>query len=337
MNRNIIIVLAGGFLIAILVAVMVQAALNGSKKEATNDTRLDVLVAAKDLSVGREIRQGDLRWQKWPEDAMFPGAVLRDADQAPTDAIKGKLLRPLSEGQPVHVNVVVEDDKGDFLSANVTKGMRAVGVPVKSHVLADRLFRPGDFVDVIVTYKVTVSSRKNPEVKSLVNKYATETIIENVRVLAIDNNDTKAIDEAETDGKKTKKKTSKNAIVTLEVNAEGAEELLLATRMGTLGLALRSIGDNSSTAADNKTTDVELSRVMTDLAKMTGATGSGSTVRMYSGSRMTEVKPRGGPVEPDDDVNFSVEEGVQNFEEEDPYGLGEAIMRGLIDAIGAEE
>lgn len=337
MNKNILIVLAGGFLIAVLVAMMVQAALNGSKKEEVSDTRLEVLVAAKDLSVGREIREGDLRWQKWPEDAMFPGAVLRDADKAPTEAIKGKLLRPLAQGQPVHMNVIVEDNQGDFLSANVTKGMRAVGVPVKSHVLADRLFRPGDFVDVIVTYKVTVNSRANPEVKSLVNKYATETIIENVRVLAIDGNDTKAIDAAETDGKKTKKKSSTNAIVTLEVNAEGAEELLLASRMGAIGLALRSIGDNTSTAVDNKTTDVELSRVMTDLAKMTGSGANSSAVRMFNGSQMTEFKPRGSMIEPGDDVNFNVEDGRENFEEDDPYGLGEAIMRGLIETIGVEE
>ena len=302
MNKNILIVLAGGFLIAILVALMVQAALTGSKQEEVVDTRLDVLVAAKDLNVGREIRAGDLRWQKWPEDAIFPGAVIRDAEQEPTEAVRGKLLRPLSQGQPVHMNVVVEDNQGDFLSANVKKGMRAVGVSVKSHVLADRLIRPGDFVDVMVTYRVRVNTRTNPEAQSLVSRYASETVIENIRILAIDNNDTKAVDEEEEGGKKTKKKASKKATVTLEVESDDAEKLVLADKMGDIGLALRSIGDNSSPETDRTTTDVGMSRVMTSLSSMNG---SSSAVRIYSGGNMTEVQARN--ISPNA-VDFSIED-----------------------------
>lgn len=306
MNKNILIVLAGGFLVAILVAVMVQAALTGAKKDVVVDTRLDVLVAAKDLNVGREIRAGDLRWQKWPEDAVFPGAVIRDGEQGPTEAVTGKLLRPLSEGQPVHMNVVVEDDQGDFLSANVSKGMRAVGVSVKAHVLADRLIRPGDFVDVMVTYRVRVNTRTNPEAQSLVNRYASETVIENIRILAIDNNDTKAVDEEEDGSKKKKKKSAKKATVTLEVKSDDAEKLVLADKMGDIGLALRSIGDNSSPETDRTTTDVGMSRVMTNLSSMNGTS---SAIRIYSGNAMSEVQARS--VAPKGGVDFSVEDAPQ--------------------------
>ncbi|MCI5060763.1 MAG: Flp pilus assembly protein CpaB, partial [Alphaproteobacteria bacterium] len=231
MNKNIFIVLAGGFLIAILVAVMVQASLGGKKKEE-DVPRVQVLVAAKNLSVGREIQDGDLEWQDWPEDALFSGAIMRDGEQEVLDVAQGKLLRPLVEGQPVHMNVLVEEDQGDFLSANVEKGMRAVGIQVKSYVVADRLIRPGDYVDVIMTYKIKVNTRNNPQAQSLVNKYASETILEKVRVLAIDTEDTKAVDEIDDGKKKKKKKSKKKAIVTLEVTPEGAEKLLLGTEMG---------------------------------------------------------------------------------------------------------
>jgi pilus assembly protein CpaB len=303
MNKNILIVLAGGFLIAIMVALMVQAALKGSKQEAEPVARTEVLVAAKNLAVGHELRSGDLKWQTWPEDALFPGAVIRDADQPPTDAIHGKLLRSMVEGQPVHINVVAEDDKGDFLSANVKKGMRAVGVAVKAHVLADRLIRPGDFVDVIVTYRVRVNTRTNPEAQSLVNRYASETVIENVRILAVDNNDTKAVDEEEEDGKKKRKKSSKNATVTLEVSPDQSEKLVLADKMGDIGLALRSIGDNSSPESDRTTTDVGMSRVMTNLSSMNGTS---SAVRIYNGDQMREVEARN--VLPVGGIDFSVED-----------------------------
>ena len=309
MNKNILIVLVGGFLIAMLVAILLQATLGGSKKNEPLDTeRVQILVAAKNLSVGKELKSGDMKWQDWPKDNTFIGAIIREDNEATKDAVKGKLLRSLAEGQPMHMSLVVDDDKGDFLSANVAKGMRAVGISVKSHVLADRLIRPGDYVDVMMTYKVRVNTRKNPEATSLVNRYATETIIENVRVLAIDKNDTKAVDEAEENGKKKKKKkSSKKASLTLEVKPSDAEALVLADKMGDIGLALRSIGDVADPENDQSTTDVGMSRVMTKLSTMTGTS---SAVRIYNGDQMNEVKARKNVT--NNAVDFNVEETSTN-------------------------
>lgn len=305
MNKNILIVLAGGFLIAVLVAVIVQSSLSSSKKkEAVAEKRVEILVAAKNLKTGNEIKSGDFKWQKWPEETLFVGAIIRDDEQKTTDAVSGTLLRALVKGQPVHMTLVTEEDQGDFLSANVKKGMRAVGISVKSHVLADRLIRPGDFIDIMVTYKVRVNSRSNPDAQSLVNRYATETVIENIRVLAIDKEDTKAIDASEEDGgkKKKKKKSSKKATLTVEVTPQDAEKLMLSTKMGSLGIALRSIGDNSSPKDDRTTTDVKMSRVMTSLSEMR-STSSG--VRIYNGAQMQEVQARNAKQE--SGVNFDLE------------------------------
>lgn len=319
MNKNILIILAGGFLVAILVAVLVQATLSGSKKENAETPRVQILVAAKKLSVGREIRSGDLKWQTWPEDTMFAGAIMRDGEQQPTEVVKGKLLRSLVEGQPVHMNVISEDDKGDFLSANLHKGMRAVGISVKSFVVADRLIRPGDFVDVMVTYRVRINTRKNPEAASLVNRYATETVIENVRILAIDKNDTKAVDEEDKGGKKKSKKSAKKAIVTIEVTPDDAEKLVLADKMGDIGFALRSIGYNSDSKTDQTTTDVSASRVMTRLSTMNGTS---SAVRIYNGDQMEDVKPRN--IQPTGGVDFQMEDAPQPTQNiyVDPATLG---------------
>lgn len=289
MNKNIIIVLAGGFLVATLVAILVQASLKGGKDKNADVNQVEVLVAAKDLGVGRDLREGDLRWQVWPETAVFTGAVIRQQGQTPTEAMTGKLLRSLSDGQPLHSSLIAAENMGDFLSANVKKGMRAVGIEVKKDVLADRLIRPGDFVDVMVTYRVNVNSRTNPEAQSYVSRYASETVIENVRILAVDTNDTKAVDEEDEDGKKKKQKSASKAIVTLEVTPNNAEILVLADKMGDISLALRSIGDNTNPKDDKSTTDVGMSRVMTKLADMNG-TSSG--VRIYNGRQMNEVRAR---------------------------------------------
>ena len=306
-NRNIIIVLAGGFIVAVLVALMVQAALSGKKETPEEAPRVQVLVAAKSLSVGHDIADGDLKWQNWPEDALFPGAIIRDGEQLAIEAASGKTVRSLETGQPVHMNVLVEDNQGNFLSANVTKGMRAVGISVKSYTLADRLIRPGDYVDVLLTYRVRVNTRNNPDAQAIVNRYATETIIENVRVLAIDKEDTKAVDEVEEDGKKKKKtSSSKNATLTLEVAPTQAEQLLLATEMGDIGLALRSIGDQVQPSDGNTTTDVKMSNVLSKLSTMQ-QTSSG--VRVYNGADMQEVEAR-NPA-PTSGVSFDVEQAPQ--------------------------
>ena len=307
MNKNVIIVLAGGFLVAILVAILLQAALGGGskKEEVINTDKIQILVAAKTLDVGTLLKEGDLKWQDWPEDNSFIGAIIRDGEQSAVEAASGKLLRSLFAGQPMHLSLITEDDKGNFLSANVAKGMRAVGISVQSYTLADRLIRPGDYVDVMVTYRVRVNTRDNPQAQSLVNRYATETVIENVRVLAIDKNDTKAVDEEETDGKKKKKsKSSKKASLTLEVKPKDAEKLVLADRMGSIGLALRSIGDTQETKTTKATTDVGLSNVMTELSEMSGAS---SSVRVYNGDQMNEVQARHqAPTQ--NNIEFSVED-----------------------------
>lgn len=327
MNKNIIIVLAGGFVIAILVALMVNAALSGKKQTPQAEINtVQILVAAKNLPVGKDLQEGDLKWQEWPEDNIFIGAIIRDGDQSASDAMNGKLLRSLVEGQPVHTNIMSEEDKGDFLSANVTKGMRAIGVQVRKHVVADRLIKPGDFVDVIVTYRVRVNSRNNPEAQSLVNRYASETVIENIRILAIDSNDVKAVDEAEEEGKKKKRKTSRNAIVTLEVNPNNAEKLVLADKMGDISFALRSLGDQTAQAHDKKTTDVGMSQVMTTLSNMRPT--SSNAIRIYEGNQVTEARGRNTQVEQAgvDFTNEGLSSGGQEIGPESiiisPFGLG---------------
>lgn len=333
MNKNIIIVLAGGFLVAILVAILLQSALSGSKKEKSLDTnRVEILVAAKDLKIGSELIEGDLKWQEWPKDTVFEGAIIREENKKSVEAAKGKLLRSLAKGQPMHSSLIIEDNKGDFLSANVQKGMRAVGISVRSHVLADRLIRPGDYVDVMVTYQVKINGKKVPQAQSLVNRYATETVIENVRVLAIDNKDTKMIDEEEEEGKKSKTKASKTASLTLEVKPEDAEKLVLANRMGDIGLALRSLGDTNEQQDDKTTTDVGMSKVMTKLSDMGGTGSNSSLVRIYSGDRMTEVTARNQKVKQnDDELTFDMRDEEEDYPDDDE--MQTRAMEMILDAI----
>ena len=280
MNKNVMIVLAGGFVVAILVAVLVQASLGGKKTEDTGP-RTEVLVAAKDLSIGTELTPGDLKWQAWPGSA-FSGAIVRKKEESADEALTGKLIAKVSSGQPVLSSYIFKEGKGNIVAATLGKGMRAVAIPVKADTMAGGFVTPGDYVDVIMSYEVETDSRDNPSVSSLVSKDASETILRNIKVLAVDQESVRE-DEAA--------KIART--VTLEVSASDAEKLALATNMGDLTLALRGIGDVDPPQLNSATTDVQVGKVLRDVAVLNGGgAGASGTVRVYNGTVMQEVRTR---------------------------------------------
>jgi len=280
MNKNIMIVLAGGFLIAILVAVLVQMSLSGPKEQPAEQNKTQILVATQDLKIGRELRDGDTKWQNWPEDNLFMGAVVREDDEDPMEGISGRLTQAFSQGQPIHSQGVMQGVSGNFMAANLKEGMRAMAISVKAENIAGGFIGPGDFVDVIVTYQVRVRERDNPLVQAMIDEYASETILSHVRVVAVDQQAERAEEEAKV-----------GRTVTLEVNAKGAEKLALGAEMGDITLALRRIGDESSAVSGELTTDVSVSRVLKNLAAVQGG-GEVGSVRVFNGNARNDVRVR---------------------------------------------
>jgi pilus assembly protein CpaB len=104
--------------------------------------------------------------------------------------------------------------------------MRAVSTQISPETGAGGFILPNDHVDVILTKK---DSAKNGDGQT------SETVLSNVRVLAID----QTIEE------KNGQKVVVGKTATLELTPSQAETLALAQRIGTLALALRSIADAS--------------------------------------------------------------------------------------------
>lgn len=283
MNKNVLIVLAGGFVIAILVAVLVQASLGGGSSAPDDSApKVQVLVASKDLAVGKDLAASDLRWQTWPGEKAFTGAIVRTAEQKPEEALTGRLVQPVAAGQPVLLSYTFKEGKGNIVAATLGKGMRAVAIPVKADTMAGGFVSPGDFVDVILSYNISTNTRENPDVEGLVKKSASETILQNIKILAVDQEASREEDKA---------KVART--VTLEVSSNGAERLALASNMGDLTLALRGIGDDVQTPS-NATTDVSVGKTLQDVARLQGVgEGASGRVRVYNGATMEEVRTRG--------------------------------------------
>jgi pilus assembly protein CpaB len=193
---------------------------------------VEVLVAKSDLGVGQVVGDRDVGWQTWPADAAN-SSFLKKSDRP--DAIKdfvGAIVRsPVAAGEPIRDSKVVVAKNGGFMAAILPRGMRAISLDVAPDTGAGGFILPNDHVDVVLTHR-----DKAAEKTTGVEKFISETILRNVRVLAID----------QTIGEKDGQKVVIGKTATIELDPQQTETLALSRQLGTISLALRSILDSQS-------------------------------------------------------------------------------------------
>lgn len=194
----------------------------------------EVLVAEGDLALGQRVGKGDLVWQPWPEDAVSDSYVTRDVQPNALEIFGGAIARsPVLAGEPVTSGKLVSFENAGFMSALLSPGMRAVSTKISPETGAGGFILPNDRVDVIVTMRL----RSNDEEGGSAGGYRSETILRNVRVLAIDQTFKEVEGEQVVVGK----------TATLEMLPTQAEDFALAAAQGELALALRPLADSGRT------------------------------------------------------------------------------------------
>jgi pilus assembly protein CpaB len=291
MNKQSIIVLGGGLLVSLLVALIMQAMIGGNDQPPAQIAQIEttrVLIASKDLKIGDTLDDASMEWKTWPQDSVFEGAVIESELELEEGelALNGRLLRDVSTGEPLLKSALVDDEKGNFVAATLNPGMRAMAIKVKSETSVGGFLFPNDHVDVLLTYEVKLPSDKTIRnaSASVIQKRTAQTVLENVRVVAVDQ---KAKDVESASIYKT---------ITVEVDAKQAEILALANSMGSLTLALRQLGDDtviSNTTDKTATTDTRLSNVMQELLGNRNSSGTQpNVVRVYNGANVSELVVR---------------------------------------------
>lgn len=289
MNRSVLMIMGGALLVAIVVAMLVNAKLSPkTKKEA--DVSNQVLVANRQILTGEVLKPEDVRWEPWPAGGMFQGVIKHeeypDKDHEP-DIYQKPLRRKLESGEPITFQAMVPDVKAgnNFLAATISPGMRAVGMPVSAVSAAGGFVAPGDHVDVILSYQTALPDQLQDVGRNMFGRYASQTVLSDVKVLAVDQNF------------KDEKREAKIArVVTLEVSKEDAETLALAAQLGDLSLALRRIGERDTAASMETpiTSEARISEVFRKLGS--GGNGGGGaiagTVRVYNGTSVQNVPVR---------------------------------------------
>ena len=192
---------------------------------------VDVLVAKSDLGTGQVIGAADVGWQIWP--AASAGGFIKKTDRP--DAIAqfaGAIVRsPVATGEPIRDSKVVMAKGNGYMAAILPRGMRAISLDVSPETEAGGFILPNDHVDVLLTRRDKLAEKTTG-----VEKYVSETILKNVRVLAID----------QVLGEKDGQKVVIGKTATIELNPRQAETLALSRQLGTLSLTLRSLVDSQS-------------------------------------------------------------------------------------------
>ena len=190
---------------------------------------VDVLVAASDIGLGNTVKPEDLRWQVWPAAAANTNFIRKSDRPDAINQIAPSIARaPFSAGEPIRESKLIKANGSGYMAAILPSGMRAISTEISAETGAGGFILPNDHVDVILSRR-----DKEAEKAAGVEIHTSETILTNVRVLAID----------QTVEEKNGQRVVVGKTATLELAPHQAESLTRAKQMGVLTLALRSIVD----------------------------------------------------------------------------------------------
>jgi len=198
-------------------------------RQVEEGPEVEVLVAAENLPRGTFVKESNLRWQAWPEDGVSDQYIVRENGRAESDTVFEDLIgavvrNGLTVGEPVTDGRLVRPGDRGFLAAVLSPGHRAISVPVSATAGVAGFVFPGDRVDLILTHEIQRAGES-------VTRRASETLLHDVRVLAVDQS---------VDDQNGAPRVAKTA--TFEVTPKQAEIITVALQIGRLSLALRSLG-----------------------------------------------------------------------------------------------
>jgi pilus assembly protein CpaB len=199
---------------------------------------VDVLVAGSDIPLGQTVSGNEFRWQTWPAASAGPAFIRRSDRPDAMNQLAGWIARsPFFAGEPIRENRLIKAQGSGYMAAILPSGMRAISTDITPETGAAGFILPNDRVDVIL-------SRRSRDGDQGGERHSSETVLTNVRVLAID----------QTVEEKGGQRVVVGRTATLELAQRQAETLVLARTMGQLSLALRSLADASGRAPE---TDAE--------------------------------------------------------------------------------
>lgn len=298
-NRTALYLVAAVIAAALTAAVVAQVVQAYQKQVEAANARPDAIrtvVAVRDLYMGLPITQEDVTIKEVSSDVVPIDQAFQSIDEVVGRTPRERILA----SEVIRFERLARRDAGIGLNAIVTPGKRAMTVAVDTESGVAGFLQPNNFVDVIVTIR--------PDDDAIEENWLTETILQGVKVLAVDASMTS---NAEAEEEKKSARSSQRKLkpsVTLEITLEEAEKLALASSKGDLHLVLRSDVDispvetngaiviNDMLGINGEEPTPETRRIV---RKATGPTPPASTVEVIQGSdrSQTDFDAQGNQIE----------------------------------------
>ncbi len=233
MQKRAVITLGGAVVLAIITVGLArswieqQVASTTTAPETEKAESVKIVVAEIPLRFGDTIRAEHLRLVDWPAE-MQPRGAFHSITDLTLDDERRVALRAIEEGEPLRESSISGFGGRASLSSVIDEGMRASTIRVNDiHGVAGFVL-PGDRVDIMLTRNLGMdtNSAQTPD------KLVTELLLQNVRVLGIDQ-----------DANEKRQNPGVAKAITVEVTPDQAQKLVLAQQLGTLSLALRGVAD----------------------------------------------------------------------------------------------
>jgi pilus assembly protein CpaB len=228
--------------VAAVAAMLLMYTVMSRPQVKTKTVKIDtteILVAKQEIKVGDVVKSADLVWKVWPADAATAGYITKSADPNAATKFDGSLARSaFLANEPVKAGKLIKANEGGVMAAILPAGKRAISTKIEEFTGVAGFIMPNDRVDVIKTGKDSGNGRKQ--------SYVVETILRNVRVLAIG----QTIEGGE--AKDGKKGAIAARTATLELTPLQVEKLALerATNDSTISLVLRPLAEQLNPGAN---------------------------------------------------------------------------------------
>lgn len=210
--------------LALLIALVVSVSLTyllytRMKHQFAQTASYQVVVSSSALEAGTQLTADQLTLVAWPVKVPIEGVVTK-----PETIVGRILLYAVPAKEPIREPMLAGPGSAVGLTAKIPEGMRAVAIVTNElNNVAGFLF-PGSHVDVLLTLRAEAG------VEPL-----TATVLQNVQVLST--------------GEKLQPDSSSKPqnvkVVTLLLNPEDAQKLMLASNQGTIQLVLRNSADEA--------------------------------------------------------------------------------------------
>ena len=240
-----------------LVVIAVAATHMLSQKGAGGPTAY-ILATTLPLPQGTLLRAQDVTWQgvaeTKPGEITRPSASALEANPELENTVRasvyGAVLRhELPASEPILQSAIAKPGDRDFLQVVLTPGARAIAIPVATGGASTGLLAAGDRVDVVLTQNFKNDTAPDMRTTPVTRRSVSETVVDNLRVLAIDEPDKVAAAPGRPMVPVNPAAGNFGRTVTLEVTAQQAEQINVATELGKLSLTLRSATDYLASAS----------------------------------------------------------------------------------------